>query len=78
MNVVANIGNFVLKIVGSFVLFFYVLGGFWYLASHGDDSWVKKGKDAIKKSTFGLLIVMFAYLLIQTLTNVLCAGTCAK
>ncbi|MEK7451898.1 MAG: hypothetical protein AAB664_01025, partial [Patescibacteria group bacterium] len=54
MMVFANVGNFVLKIVGSLVLFFYVLGGFWYLASHGDDAWVKKGKDAIKKSTFGL------------------------
>ena len=74
MIVVANIGNFVLKIVGSFVLFFYVLGGFWYLASHGDDSWVKKGKDAIKKSTFGLIVVMFAYLGIQTLYSVLTTG----
>ena len=74
MIVISNVGNFILGIVGSFVLLFYVLGGFWYLASHGDESWVKKGKDAIKKSTFGLIVVMFAYIGIQALYSTLTTG----
>lgn len=71
MNVVANLGNFVLRIIGAIVLFMYVLGGFWYLASHGDDKWVSKGKDTLKISTTGLLIVLFAYLGVTTLKKMI-------
>ncbi len=75
MIVVANVGNFVLKIIAAVVLFMYVLGGFWYLASHGDDSWVSKGKKTISIATTGLLIVMFAYLGVKTLYAVLTGTT---
>lgn len=71
MIVVANVGNFVLKIVAAVVLFMYVLGGFWYLASHGDSKWVDKGKQTITIATTGFLIVMFAYLGVKTLYAVL-------
>ncbi|OGL62693.1 hypothetical protein A3C09_02325 [Candidatus Uhrbacteria bacterium RIFCSPHIGHO2_02_FULL_47_44] len=67
MTVVANVGNFVLRIIGAVVLFMYVLGGFWYLVSHGDPKLVEKGKTALKVSTTGLVIVMFAYLGVTTL-----------
>lgn len=67
MTVVANIGNFVLRIIAAIVLFMYVLGGFWYLISHGDPKLVDKGKTALKISTTGLVIVMFAYLGVTTL-----------
>lgn len=86
MIVVANVGNFVLKIIGAIMLFMYVLGGFWYLASHGDDKWVSKGKETLKIATTGFLIVMLAFLGIKTLyaaltgtvvdtTTVVCDGT---
>ncbi|MCX6714243.1 MAG: hypothetical protein NTX72_00315 [Candidatus Uhrbacteria bacterium] len=86
MIVTANVGNFVLKIIAAIVLFMYVLGGFWYLISHGDPKLVDKGKTALRVSTIGLLIVMFAYLGVKTLyaaltgttvdtTTVVCDGT---
>jgi len=71
MVVVANIGNFVLRIIGAIVLFMYVLGGFWYLVSHGDSKLIEKGKTALKISTTGLIIVMVAYLGVQTLVKFL-------
>jgi len=71
MVVFANVGNFVLRIIASVVLLMYVIGGFKILASHGDSGMVSEGKKMIKTSTFGLLIVMVAYLGVQSLYAIL-------
>ncbi len=61
MVVIANVGNYVVGIIASLVFLMYILGGIWWLGSHGDKAWVEKGKKYIKGSTIGLLIVLFAY-----------------
>lgn len=71
MVVVANVGNFVLRIIAAITLFMYVLGGFWILASHGSSEWVSKGKKTITIATTGLVIVMFAYIGVSTMYKVL-------
>jgi hypothetical protein len=72
--VFVNIGNFVVGIVGGVVLLMYVAGGFYWLTSAGRPEWVKKGKQYMTISTVGLLIVMFSYLAIITIKNVLVQG----
>lgn len=67
MILVSNLGNYVLSLIGALMLGFYVYGGFWYLASHGDSKLVEKGKKAIKTATVGFLIIMFAWLGIHSL-----------
>lgn len=69
MIVVENIGNFILSIIGSLLLLFYVYGGICYLVSHGDSKWIDKGKTAIKTSTTGFIIIMVAWLGIRTLVT---------
>lgn len=71
MQLVANVGNFISRIVGALLLLFYVYGGFCYILSHGDAAWIEKGKKAIKTSTIGLVIVMVAYLGVTTLKTML-------
>jgi uncharacterized membrane protein len=71
MVVVANVGNFVLRIIAAVTLFMYVLGGFWILASHGNSEWVSKGKKTITIATTGLIIVMTAYLGVTTIKKYL-------
>lgn len=66
-QVFLNVGSFVLGIIGAVVLLMYVIGGFYMLSSRGDSGKINKGKDYLKISTIGLLIVMFAYLAIQTI-----------
>lgn len=77
MTVIVNIGNFVVGIIGAVVLGMYVVGGFYFLASAGEPERVKKGKTFLKTSTIGLLIVMFSYLGIFALRNVLHYGAVA-
>ncbi|HLD17851.1 MAG TPA: pilin [Patescibacteria group bacterium] len=70
-----NIGNFILRIVGAFVLFMYVLGGFFWILARGEKAWIEKGKTYIKNSTIGLVIVFVAYTGIQTLQSLLITGS---
>ena len=71
-----NVGNWVLGIVGAFVLLAYVVGGFYFLLSGmpGMEKYREKGKTALKQSTVGLVIVFVAYVGIQTLYGVLKGG----
>lgn len=67
MIVVENVGNFVLSIIGSLLLAFYIYGGTCYLVSHGDQDLVNKGKKIIKTATLGFLFVMVAYIGINSI-----------
>jgi len=75
MIVFSNVALFILGIVGSLVLLMYVLGGFWWLTSHGNAAWVTKGKNYIRISTVGLLIVLFAFVIVEFLLRSLTLGT---
>lgn len=72
--VFANTGNFVIGIVGSLVLLMYVIGGFYWLTSHGDSGKVTKGKEFLKISTTGLVIVLVAYAAIHTIIETIAPG----
>lgn len=71
MLVFANVGNWILGVIGGVVLLMYVVGGIYLLSSGGNPGRITKGKDYLKKSTLGLLIVFFAYAGINTLTTTL-------
>jgi hypothetical protein len=74
MRVFINTGNYVVGIIGAVVLLMYIIGGIYMLTSGGAQDRVTKGKKYITISTTGLLIVMFSYLGIQLLNNVLRGG----
>jgi len=70
-QVIANLGNYILGLIGVVVLGVYVYGGIEMLISHGDAKRVEKGKKAIISATVGLIIVFVAYAGIVTLENIL-------
>jgi len=69
MMVVGNVGNFVAGVVGGVVLLMYVMGGMYYLTSGGKQEGVTKGKKYLTGSTYGLLIVLIAYVGINFLKS---------
>jgi hypothetical protein len=75
LTVFANVGNFVVGIIGAVVLLMYVIGGFYWLASAGRSEWVTTGKKYMTISTVGLLIVMFSHLGIRAIQGALKYGT---
>jgi len=76
-TVFANVGNWVLGIVGALVLLAYVVGGFYFLLSGmpGMEKYREKGKTALKQSTIGLVIVFVAFAAIKTLESTLKGGS---
>lgn len=76
-TVFANVGNWILGIIGALVFLMYVVGGFYFLLSGlpGMEKFREKGKTALKQSTVGLLIVFVAFAALQTLNSVLRYGS---
>lgn len=74
-QVIVNIGNWILGIVGSLVLLFCIWGGIQFLTSSGDSGRIKAGKESIKKATLGLVIVFVAGIAIYTLKDTLLTGS---
>jgi hypothetical protein len=60
-----NISNWILGIVGSVALLFFVYGGFTFILSAGNEKNVEKGKQILMNSIIGLVIVFASYTLIQ-------------
>ncbi len=57
--------RYLLGIVGSAVLFYFVYGGFMWIVSGGDEKLITKGKDIVKNSIIGLVIVFGAVTMVQ-------------
>jgi hypothetical protein len=78
MTVVANVGNYVLGLVGAVVLLMFVIGGFYMVTAAGNMDRVKTGKRYITTSIVGLLIVFGAFAAVQTLKGVLTGTTAVQ
>jgi hypothetical protein len=72
-SLLARIGNLMLGVSGAIVLFCFVLGGFFWIASAGNPKMVDKGKTLITSAVIGLIIMFSAYTIVvfavRTLTG---------
>lgn len=78
MIVFANTGNYVIGLIGAVVLLMYIIGGIYFITSGGNAERRNKGKEYLKKSTIGLLIVMSAWLIVTFLLKSLGATVSAS
>jgi len=60
-----NASQWILGIVGSLALLFFIYGGFMFLISAGNSAQVDKGKKIITGAIIGLILVFTSYLIIQ-------------
>ena len=74
LEVVVNIGKFILGTVGGLALLFFVYGGFIMLTSGGKEDWVKKGKETLINAAIGLVIVITAYIVVVFIINAVGGG----
>jgi len=65
MVLAVNISNWIIGIVGSITLLFFIYGGIMFTWSAGSEERVKKGKDILLNSVIGLAIVFTSFLIIQ-------------
>ncbi|MAF13781.1 MAG: hypothetical protein CMI53_02715 [Parcubacteria group bacterium] len=69
--IIGNIIKAALGVVGSLTLAFFIIGGFFWITSAGNDEKVKRGKDIIVWSSFGLALIFFSYALVTFLLRAL-------
>jgi hypothetical protein len=66
-ELIGQIINSVLGIVGSLALLMFVFGGITWMTSSGNAEKVKKGRDILVWSAIGLVIIFSAYGLVRVL-----------
>ncbi|MBI2484630.1 hypothetical protein HYW18_00520 [Candidatus Uhrbacteria bacterium] len=74
MVVLGNVAQFIFGIVGSLALLLFVVGGIYWLTSRGEKEGIQKGRQYFWAATVGLVISFSAYLILNTVVNVLTSG----
>lgn len=64
-----------LGVTGSIALLMFVYGGFLWLISGGEADKVKKGKEVMKWSILGLVVIIGAYTIVRAVVTALESGT---
>jgi hypothetical protein len=62
---IVRLMNFMAMTIGSFAFLAIVVGGFMMVTSAGQEAQVQRGKDIIKLSIIGLIVVLMAYFLVS-------------
>ncbi len=71
MVIIANVTTGTFEITGLFGVFAVFVAGFMYLISRGKEEETKKAKAALSAAIIGVVIIVTAWLLINTIMNVL-------
>lgn len=64
VQLLVNIGQLLLGIVGSVALAMFLYGAFWWIISVGEADRVKKGKTIILNAIYGIFLTFGAYMII--------------
>lgn len=70
-QIVTNILNLLLSIVGILAIIGLVIGGSFYLTAYGDDKRIETGKKIITSSIIGIVIVMVALVIVKQIAALL-------
>ena len=63
VDVIINIVNVILGLLGLIFVILIIYAGFTWMTAQGDKDKVQKAKDTIKNSIYGVVIILFAYIL---------------
>ncbi len=71
IGLVGRLSKAVLAPIGAFAFLFFVIGGFYWIFSAGNEERIKKGKDIMLWATVGLIVVFSSYALLVFIFNAL-------
>ncbi|MDX9893475.1 MAG: pilin [Patescibacteria group bacterium] len=69
--IIGNVIRAMLGLVGSLALAVFVLGGFTWVTSAGNEEKIKKGKDMIMWAVFGLAVIFMSYAIVSFVISTL-------
>ncbi len=62
---ILDIINFITRIVGAIAMLLIIIGGLMMIVAQGEEHLLQKGKDTLIAAVFGLIIVMFSYIVVR-------------
>ena len=65
-----KIMRYTLSFLGIIAMIFIVIGGFYYITAHGDDSQIETGKNMVVYAILGILIIIGSYTMVATVLRV--------
>lgn len=65
VSFILSIINFITRVIGVIAMLLIIVGGLMMIASQGEEHLLQKGKDTLKHAIFGLVITMFAYIIVR-------------
>ena len=74
-EIIGNVIKAILGIVGSLALAMFILGGFTWVTSAGNDEKVKKGKEMITWAALGLVVIFLSYALVTFVIGAITSGS---
>ena len=66
---IAKVTNFLIAMAGVFAVYEIINAGFWLVISMGNEEAITKHKSAISTAIVGLILVMMAFIFINTVVN---------
>lgn len=75
MVLVARVTDFLITAAGVYAVFKIIDGGFWLVISLGNEERITKRKGEITDAVVGLVLVMIAYILVNTVVNYILLGS---
>ena len=74
-SLIARVTNWLIYVAGIYAVFQIVNAGFWLIVTMGNEESITKWKGALTEAVVGFVLVMMAYVLINTAVNsILLAG----
>ena len=74
LQLLVNVFQLMLGLIGSLALFFFIYGGFTWTFSRGNPQLVQKGKDIIGGSALGIILVLGSWTIINFIIILLTTG----
>ena len=64
IGTINTVANFLVRMISVFALVIFIVGAFLLITANGDENRINQGKDALKYSLLGIVIVMFSYTIV--------------
>lgn len=71
MELIKNVRNLALEIMGGVAVIFLILGAYFYLTAYGNEEKAQKGKTIIIWTIVGIIVILLASVIIELVSSAL-------
>ena len=77
-TLVATVTNWLIGLAGVFAVYEFINHGFWVVISMGNEEAIKKHRDGLTEAVLGFILVLLAFVLVNTVVNFIFLGNASS